>query len=72
MRESVSVSLPPWLKEKLDQAVVRGRSSRSDVVRDALQKYFTQQDLQRIRERMIPLAEARGIYTDEDVFKEVS
>jgi len=72
LRESVSVSLPGWLKEKLDQAVEEGQANRSDIVREALREYFARKELERIRQNMIPLAEAKGVYTDEDVFKEVS
>lgn len=72
MRESVSISLPTWLKEKLDQAVERDRVNRSDIVREALREYFAREDLERIRQNMVPLAEAKGIFSDEDVFREVS
>lgn len=72
MRESVTISLPSWLKERLDQAVKRGQTNRSDVVREALREYFARQDLERIRRSAIPLAEARGVFTDQDVFREVS
>ena len=68
----MSVSLPGWLKEKLDQAVEEGQANRSDIVREALREYFARKELERIRQNMIPLAEAKGVYTDEDVFKEVS
>ena len=72
MRESVTISLPPWLKERLDKAVTRGQTSRSDVVREALGEYFGRQDLERIRRGAVPLAEASGVFTDEDIFREVS
>lgn len=72
MRESVTISLPTWLKRRLDQTVKRGQMNRSDVVREALRDYFARQDLQRVRQNMIPLAETKGIFTDEDVFREVS
>jgi len=72
MRESVSISLPTWLKDKLDRAVKNDRMNRSDVVREALREYFARKDLERIRRNMVPLAEDMGVYTDEDVFKEVS
>ena len=72
MRESVTVSLPTWLKKKLDQATKREHVNRSDIVREALRQYFALQDFRRIREKAIPEAEAKGIFTDEDVFREVS
>ena len=72
MRESVTISLTTWLKERLDQTVKRGQMNRSDVVREALRDYFAREDLQRIRRNMIPIAETKGIFTDEDVFREIS
>lgn len=72
MRESVTVSLPAWLKKKLDRAAKKEHVSRSDIVREALRQYFALQDFRRIRSKAVPEAEARGIFTDEDVFKEVS
>ena len=72
MRESVTISLPASLKKKLDQATKRGHVNRSDIVRDALRQYFALQDFRVIREKAIAEAEARGIFTDEDVFKEIS
>ena len=64
MRESVTISLPAWLKKKLDQVVKKEHMNRSDVVREALRQYFTLQDFQQIRESAIPEAEAKDIYTD--------
>ena len=72
MRESVSISLPTWLKETLDRAVKKDQMNRSDIVREALREYFTRKDLERIRQNMVPLAEARGVFTDEDVFRILS
>ncbi|RJP26782.1 MAG: ribbon-helix-helix protein, CopG family [Actinobacteria bacterium] len=72
MRESVTISLPANLKKKLDQATKRGHVNRSDIVRDALRQYFALQDFRVIREKAVAEAEARGIFTDEDVFKEIS
>jgi Arc/MetJ-type ribon-helix-helix transcriptional regulator len=72
LRESVTVSMPTWLKDKLDQAVRKERLNRSEIVREALQEYFAVRDFRGIREKMIPEAEAKGLFTDEDVFREVS
>jgi predicted transcriptional regulator len=72
MRESVTISLPASLKKKLDQATRRGHVNRSDIVREALRQYFSLQEFRITREKALAEAEARGIFTDEDVFKEVS
>jgi metal-responsive CopG/Arc/MetJ family transcriptional regulator len=72
LREPVTISLPASLKKKLDQATKRGHVNRSDIVREALRQYFSLQEFRSIRTKAIAEAEARGIFTDEDVFKEVS
>ena len=46
--------------------------SRSEVVREALRRQLQLLRFERIRERLLPFAEARGYLTDEDVFDEVS
>lgn len=72
MRESVTISLPGDLKKKLDQATKRMHVNRSDIVREALRQYFSLQEFRNIRVKALAEAEARGVFTDEDVFKEVS
>ncbi len=44
----------------------------SDLAREAMRRYLALQEFQAIRMKLVPLAEARGIYTDEDVFKIIS
>ena len=72
MRESVTISIPADLKKKLDRATKGGHVNRSDIVREALRQYFALQDFKAIREKAVAEAEARGIFTDEDVFRKIS
>jgi len=72
MRETVTISLPKSIKEKLDKIVSEEHLNRSDVVRDALRKYFTITEFRKLRQQMVPLAEKKGIFSDEDVFEKVS
>lgn len=46
--------------------------TRSDVVRDALRRQLALLRFETARRRLMPLAEARGYLTDEDVFRDVS
>ena len=46
--------------------------SRSDLVRDALRRQLSLLRFEQARRELLPLAEARGVLTDEDVFAEVS
>jgi metal-responsive CopG/Arc/MetJ family transcriptional regulator len=71
MRETISVSLPENLKEELDRLTQAEGVSRSDLVREALKAYLFARKFRSLREKLIPYAEAQGIYTDEDVFREV-
>ena len=72
MRETVSVSLPKSIKQKLDHETKAERLNRSDIIREALRQYFARKEFRRLRGLMVPEAERRGIYTDEDVFRKVS
>lgn len=72
MRESVTISLPVELKAELDRLTATDGVSRSDLMREALREYLFARQLQELRCQMIPYAEAQGVFTDEDVFREIS
>lgn len=72
MRESISISLPDSMKTELDRFSEIEGVTRSDTVREALQEYFFARKLRALRARMVPNAEAQGIFTDEDVFRVIS
>ena len=46
--------------------------SRSEVVREALRRQLTIMGFEKLRQQVIPFAEARGYLTDEDVFEDIS
>ena len=46
--------------------------TRSEVIREALRRQLSLLRFEAARERLMPLAEARGYLTDEDVFRDVS
>ena len=72
MRESISISLPENLKEELDRFTQSEGVSRSDLVREALKEYLFARKFRALRQKLMPYAEAQDIYTDEDVFDDVS
>lgn len=72
MRKTVSVSLPENLKQQLDEAAEEESLSRSDVVRQALSDYLFVRRFRALRARMMSRAQAQGVFTDEDVFDQVS
>lgn len=49
------------------EAYARSGVSKSEVINNALKEYLLDREFQKIRNSLLPLAQARGIYTDEDV-----
>ena len=72
MRETITISIPKSIKQKLDGMIKSEHLNRSDIIREALRQYFARQEFRRLRQLMVPEAEKGGIYTDEDVFRRVS
>jgi predicted transcriptional regulator len=64
---TVTIRLDSRLQRELDRLRRRLGRSRSDVVRDALRRQIAILRFERSRRALLPLAEARGILTDEDV-----
>jgi metal-responsive CopG/Arc/MetJ family transcriptional regulator len=72
MRETITVSVPKSIKQRLDWIIEEKHLNRSEIIQEALRQYFARQEFRRLRQLMVPEAESRGIYTDEDVFRIVS
>jgi len=69
---AVTIRLDPKLEELLDEVCRETGQSRSEVVREALRRQLTLRLFEEARRKVIPFAEAQGIYTDEDVFRLMS
>jgi predicted transcriptional regulator len=69
---ALTIRLDRDLERELTRLAKRTGRSRSDLVRDALRRQLALLQLASIRQRVMPLAEARGYLTDEDVFRDVS
>jgi len=72
MRESVNISLTNEMKKKLDDVASRENVNRSEIIRTALKQYFSVLEFRRIRNLMIPKAEKAKIFSEDDVYKQVS
>lgn len=72
MRRSISISLPEQTTDELDRWVDAHGISRSDAVREALQEYLFIRRFRELRQELMASAAARGLHTDEDVFREIS
>jgi predicted transcriptional regulator len=74
MRATITISLPPEIKEDLEQVASHRAVNRSVIVREALADYLFRLRFRRLRERMLQeAATAQGRpLTDEDVFEALS
>ena len=71
MSNTITIRLDEKLAKKLAHVAERSGRTRSDVIRDALRRQLAIAILDEVREELVPLAEKQGIYTDEDVFREL-
>ncbi len=69
---TITIRLDDHLERELDRACARTGRTRSDLARDALRRQLALLRFERLRKRALPLAEAQGLLTDEDVFRDVS
>ncbi len=69
---TVTVRLDPKIQRELAKLSRRLGRSRSDIVRDAVRRQIALMRFEQSRRELLPLAEAQGILTDEDVFRIVS
>ncbi|OGX37477.1 MAG: hypothetical protein A3C53_04525 [Omnitrophica WOR_2 bacterium RIFCSPHIGHO2_02_FULL_68_15] len=69
MRRLLSVSLEEDLSKDLNRATRETHLTRSQFVKLALRGALRRHELAALRARLVPLARAKGIYTDDDVFR---
>lgn len=72
MKSAVTVRLDEDLNQELNEASEALGQTRSEIVRDALRRQLSVLRFEKLREQVMPFAEARGYLTDEDVFEDVS
>jgi len=72
MSISLTIRLDDQLSQSLDKAATGSGRTRSEVVRDALRRQLAISAIDEVRKQLVPLAEAHGWLTDEDVFRDVS
>jgi predicted transcriptional regulator len=72
MRDTITIRLDPQLSRLLDRLAKETGRTRSDLVRDALQRQLRLLRFESLRRKVLPFAEARGYLTDEDIARDVS
>jgi metal-responsive CopG/Arc/MetJ family transcriptional regulator len=69
---TITIRLDDALAQEPDHACARTGRTRSDLARDVLRRRLALLRFERLRKRVLPLAEAPGYLRDEDVFRDVS
>jgi predicted transcriptional regulator len=69
---TLTIRLDGDLNDLLTKASRRLGQNRSAIARDALRRQLRLSQFDGLRRRIMPLSEARGFLTDEDVFSQVS
>ncbi len=72
MADAISFRIPRDLRRELARLARQQKRPISDIAREALRRYVSVERFRALRSRTLPLAEAQGILTDEDVFRLVS
>lgn len=72
METTLNVRIPAALKRQLDALSRRQHRPSSELVRESLRRYIASEQLAALRKMTVPLAEAQGFVTDDDIFKAIS
>lgn len=70
--DSLTLRIPDDLKRELEELCRQQNRPVSDAVRDAVRRYVARERFHTLRRKTLPLAEAQGFLTDEDVFESTS
>ncbi|MDO8445979.1 MAG: ribbon-helix-helix domain-containing protein [Deltaproteobacteria bacterium] len=72
MSDTITIRLPKKLQKELNIVTKIEKTSKSEVVREAVSRYLAVKRFQQLRKQVLPFAESEGLLTDEDVFKAIS
>lgn len=69
---TLTIRLDPPTERRLRLLAKRSGRTRSEIARDALRRQMAVLQFDEARRQILPFAEARGLLTDEDIFKQIS
>ncbi len=70
MREVITVSIPEEMKKQLDSIAEQEGTTRSNIIQESLQNYLFIREFRTLRKNMI--RKKSRVYTDQDIFKQIS
>jgi len=72
MNQTLTIRIPDDLREGLQELSKNENKPVSDIVRESLKRYLAIYRFRRLRNMVLPFAEAQGILSDEDIFSLIS
>lgn len=72
MQKSLTIRIPEDIRNDLEELSKAENIPISEIVRESIKKYITVQRFRRLRNKVLPFAEAQGLLTDDDIFKALS
>lgn len=72
MSTTLTIRINKELKDLLEQTARHTGKPKSDLVREALRRQLDIESFRQIRKNILPFAEAEGILTENDVWRDVS
>ena len=72
LKSTITIRLPDKVQKELDKVVKAEKTSKSEVIREAVERYLAIKRFHQLRKAVLPFAEAQGLLTDEDIFNSIS
>lgn len=69
---TLTIRIDEQLENDLERLASTQHRTKSDLAREMLRKRVAVEQFRELRRRALPLAEAAGYVTDEDIFRDVS
>jgi predicted transcriptional regulator len=68
---TLTIRIDDELDKNLEQLAKAQHRTKSDLARDMLRKRIAVEQFRKLRRKALPLAEAAGYVSDEDIFREI-
>ena len=72
MGDTVTITLPGKVKSILETITEQEGIPVDELINTAIEEYLFFRQLRLLRQRMIAKAQAQGIYSEEDIFDQIS
>lgn len=72
MNQTITIRVPEDIRKSLKAISRKEKKPVSDLVRESLQRYIAIYRFRQLRTSALPFAEAQGLLTDEDIYRDIS